>query len=100
MLRKDKWKYVHYVEGYPSQLFDLEKDPMELNDIALDSKYTDKLVTLEKELRIHVDPEKADLKAKDKQAEKIELAGGMEAVLAKGSTGYTPAPGEKPIYIS
>ena len=35
-------------------------------------KYTDKLITLEKELRIHVDPEKVDSKAKDKQAEKIE----------------------------
>ena len=99
MVRKGKWKYVYYVEDYPSQLFDLEKDPMELNDLALDSKYTDKLITLEKELRIHVDPEKVDSKAKDKQAEKIEIAGGMEAVI-KGSTGYTPAPGEKPVFMS
>ncbi len=100
MVRKGKWKYVYYVEDYPSQLFDLEKDPMELYDLALDSKYTDKLITLEKELRIHVDPEKVDSKAKDKQAEKIEIAGGMEAVLKKGSTGYTPAPGEKPVFMS
>jgi arylsulfatase K len=34
MLRKGRWKYVAYV-GYPSQLFDMENDPGELNDMSL-----------------------------------------------------------------
>ena len=33
MLRQDRWKYVAYV-GYPAQLFDIEADPAELDDLA------------------------------------------------------------------
>ena len=33
MLRSDKWKYVHF-KGYPPQLFDLENDPDEFNDLG------------------------------------------------------------------
>ena len=99
MIRKGKWKYVHYVEGYSSHLFDLENDPLELKDLGNDPDFTDQLNSMEKELRTHLDPEIVDQKAKDKQAERLELGGGMEAVLAKGSPGYTPAPGEEPEYM-
>jgi len=99
MIRKGKWKYVHYVEGYPSQLFDLEKDPNELNDLGGNSESSDQMTTMEKELRMNLDPEKVDQKAKDKQAERLELGGGLEVILAKGSPGYTPAPGEEPEYM-
>eukprot|EP01083_Nonionella_stella_P193683 715058_1 len=40
MVRKDKWKLIefgHYLkafENYQPQLFDVEKDPNELNDVA------------------------------------------------------------------
>ena len=99
MIRKGKWKYVHYVEGYPAQLFDLEADPDELQDLGTNPNFSNDLIELEKELRTHLDPEKVDRKAKDKQAERLEQGGGMEAVLAKGSPGYTPAPGEEPEYM-
>ena len=33
MVRTDRWKYVYY-EGYPPQLFDLENDPEEQNDLG------------------------------------------------------------------
>ena len=99
MIRKGKWKYVHYVEGYSSQLFDLEKDPNELNDLGENSESSDQMTTMEKELRMNLDPEKVDQKAKDKQAERLELGGGLEVILAKGSPGYTPAPGEEPEYM-
>ena len=99
MIRKGKWKYVHYVEGYPSQLFNLEEDPNELTDLGAQPDCSNQLLVMEQELRTHLDPEKVDQKAKDKQAERLELGGGMEAVLAKGSPGYTPAPGEEPEYM-
>lgn len=38
MIRSDKWKYVHYV-GFPEQLFDMENDPNELNDLGINSEY-------------------------------------------------------------
>lgn len=33
MLRRGKWKFIYYVD-YPPQLFDLEGDPWELNNLA------------------------------------------------------------------
>ncbi|WP_170574888.1 alkaline phosphatase family protein [Ruegeria atlantica] len=33
MLRTDRWKYVHF-KGFPPQLFDLENDPEEFNDLG------------------------------------------------------------------
>lgn len=35
MIRTERWKYILY-EGYPPQLFDLEKDPDEFRDLAGD----------------------------------------------------------------
>ena len=64
MIRKGKWKYVHYAEGYSSHLFDLESDPQELKDLGNDPEFTDQLNSMEKELRTHLDPEKVDQKAK------------------------------------
>lgn len=40
MLRKDHMKYIHYYhKDYPDQLFDLEQDPNECNDLANESDY-------------------------------------------------------------
>jgi arylsulfatase A-like enzyme len=39
MLRRDRWKYVHY-EGYEPQLFDLEADRWEIEDVAADNPET------------------------------------------------------------
>ena len=33
MIRNDKWKYIYY-KGFPPQLFDLEKDKDEFNDLG------------------------------------------------------------------
>lgn len=35
MLRTDRWKFIHY-EGLPPQLFDMQADPQELNDLGQD----------------------------------------------------------------
>ena len=41
MLRKGKFKYVYFAEGYPAQLFNLENDQYEENDLSKDKKYED-----------------------------------------------------------
>lgn len=95
MLRKGRWKYVHYVRHRP-QLFDLEADPEELVDLAGDPAHRATLRALEAELRRHLDPEEVDARAKRRQAELLARYGGREAALARGDLNYTPAPGQAP----
>ena len=40
MVREDRWKYVAF-EGFRPQLFDLESDPQEVNDLGEDPNYQD-----------------------------------------------------------
>ena len=40
MVREKKWKYA-YFNGFDPQLFDLENDPKELNDLGKDPKYSE-----------------------------------------------------------
>lgn len=51
---------------------------------------------LEARLRAIVDPDKADRLAKADQLRRLDAVGGADAVVAGGSLGYSPAPGEKP----
>ncbi|MCP5155549.1 MAG: sulfatase-like hydrolase/transferase [Ectothiorhodospiraceae bacterium] len=97
MIRHERWKYVHYV-GAPPQLFDLAEDPHETTDRAADPRCTDVLRVCEARLRAVVDPEAANAQAFADQAAQIERHGGRDALMARGSFGYTPAPGEPPRY--
>jgi choline-sulfatase len=45
-----------------------------------------------------VNPEAVDAKARRDQAARIAQLGGREAILAKGSFGFSPVPGAKPVY--
>ncbi len=80
MLRKWKWKYIYYV-GEAPQLFNLEEDPDECNDLGLDSDYRGICKAMETELRSIVDPEKMDAEAKKAQADVLERMGGREEFL-------------------
>ncbi|MBI4607453.1 MAG: sulfatase-like hydrolase/transferase [Candidatus Rokubacteria bacterium] len=94
MLRTARYKYVHYV-GYPPQLFDLAVDPDETRDLGTDPQYADVRAACVRELRGIVDTEQVDARAKADQRRRIEVAGGVEAILAGGAKiAYTPAPGE------
>jgi choline-sulfatase len=97
MIRKGKFKYVHYV-GMPPQLFDLESDPYETRDLAQNAGYGGLVADCEATLRKIVDPEAADAQARKDQGAKIAALGGREAILAKGSFGHSPVPGTKPVY--
>jgi choline-sulfatase len=97
MIRKGRFKYVYYA-GMPPQLFDLDADPQEARDLGTDPGYTGLVAQCEAELRRVVDPDAADALAKADQRARIAAFGGREAILARGSFGYSPAPGTKPVY--
>ena len=92
MLRRGRWKYIHYA-GLPPQLFDLEADPEELDDLGDDPAHADTLAGFERDLRARLDPEAVDARAKAEQRAIVEAHGGREAVIGGGSLGATPPPG-------
>lgn len=95
MLRDRTHKYVHYAHEDP-MLFDLEKDPDELTDLAASDP--GRVEQFESQLRDICDPVETDRLAKDDQAAKIESFGGVDAVLARGAFDNSPVPGEKPAF--
>lgn len=92
MIRRGKWKYIHYV-GLPPMLFDLEADPFELADLGQDPRYASVLQECEAALRAVLDPEAAHRQAFEDQRALIARHGGREAILERGTFRYTPAPG-------
>ena len=95
MIRHGAFKYVYYV-GFPPQLFDLNNDPDELEDLAGDPTYTDVLAACEASLRELIDPEEVDARAKGRQARLLKENGGRDAVIARGDLGFSPPPGYRP----
>jgi choline-sulfatase len=95
MVRFGRFKYVHY-QGHRPQLFDLEADPFETHDLALEPGHEAVLAEGERRLREICDPALVTEQAFADQRAKIEASGGEEVVRNLGSYPYTPAPGEKP----
>ncbi len=91
MLRRGRWKYIHYV-GYAPQLFDLEADPDERTDLGQSPGHGAIRADCEAELRHIVDPEAANERAFADQAARIEALGGEAAVRRLATFGFTPAP--------
>ncbi len=60
MIRKGKWKYIHHVDA-PHQLFDLDRDPDELQNVY--GAFPEVGADLESELRSICDPEREDDRA-------------------------------------
>jgi choline-sulfatase len=93
MIRKGRWKYIHYVRFAP-ELFDLESDPEEVHNLADHAEFAGTVKELEGVLRGMVDPEDADRRANEAQRALIESRGGPEAVYADlvVKKMYTPVP--------
>jgi choline-sulfatase len=98
MMRDMRYKYICYVHA-PSQLFDLQVDPHELRDLAALPEYDSILKDFEARLRALLDPETDDAQALSDQAALVQLRGGREQVIARGSFANSPVPGEKPIFF-
>jgi choline-sulfatase len=91
-IRNGKWKYVHYAKFAP-QLFDLERDPEEMQDLAADPAHAAALEACRRKLYAICDPAEVDRRARARQAQLLAANGGREAVIKRGDFGFTPAPG-------
>lgn len=94
MLRKGRWKLIHYV-GFEDELFDLEADPEEIENKADDPACAAILEMLRQELHKICDPEAINKLAFEDQKALIEGYGGRDAALKLGAPGATPPP--KPV---
>lgn len=92
MVREGKYKYIYYVH-YPHQLFDLEADPEELDDLAGKPEFASVVELCRQKLWNICDPVQVDQQARARQAVLLEENGGREAVIARGDLGFSPAPG-------
>lgn len=100
MVRRGRWKLMHYEGGLPPELFDLQADPEESRDLAGMPEHAQTLREMQAALLSHCDPAQADGRARARQAELLAAAGGREAVLARGDFGFSPPPGEVHAYAT
>ena len=91
MVANAKWKY-HYYVGYEPELFDLEKDPEEANNLINDPDYAGVAARMYKQLTAVCDPDAVDAAAKADQDRLIAQWGGPEAAINAGTQGETPPP--------
>ena len=91
MVRKGRWKLVHYV-GHPPQLFDVSTDPFETRDLAGRPATADIQGDLYEELHGIVDPEAVNRRVFADQRARIERLGGVEGILARDDFNFTPVP--------
>lgn len=90
MIRKEAWKYVYYAGGHPCQLFALETDSDELNDLSSDPSCEDVCKEMLGCLTSILDPEAVNAQAFADQSALLNSYGGAEHVLAMPSFNHTP----------
>jgi choline-sulfatase len=95
VLRQGAFKLIYHVD-YPNELFNLENDPHETQDLAGLPANSGLLEEMEAKLKTVCDPEAVDRAAKQAQARKVEEFGGREALINAGTLVYTPPPGKDP----
>ena len=89
MVRWGDWKYVHYAQGHPPQLFDLNTDPDEETDLS--QTRPEIMDDARRRMAEILDPEAVDARAHADQAALVERLGGRDALLAMEQWNFTPA---------
>ena len=84
MVRDDRYKFIYYGPEYPPELFDLQEDPSELNDLGQDQAHKEVRERLEAEIRHICDPADVNARAFTAQRALIDSRGGEETVLEEG----------------
>ena len=89
------WKYVHYAEGHPPQLFNLACDPDENTNLAVEG-VNDPVVSAawteaRRRMAEILDPEETNTRAHADQARLMAKLGGREKLLAQPQWNFTPA---------
>lgn len=92
MIRDGMKKLIYHVD-MPPQLFDLESDPGEAENLAPLPEFRDELLALETKLRGICDPEDVDRRAKQAQRDVGDRYGGVEALTHAPNVKFTPPPG-------
>jgi len=90
MIRQGDWKYVYYAGAYPAQLFHLQQDLQETQDLGENPAYAAVREKLHGFLNQVLDPETVNAQAFAEQARLLEDLGGAEKVLAMPSFNHTP----------
>ena len=90
MIRQGDWKYVYYAGAYPAQLFNLEQDPEETQDLGENPDYAEVRAKLHGILKQILDPEAVNAEAFADQARLLEYLGGADKVLAMQGFNHTP----------
>jgi choline-sulfatase len=91
MLRQGRFKFNYYV-GFEPELFDLARDPLELDNLAQQKAHAERVRYFETRLRELLDPEAIDEEARADQARLVEAFGGVERALGSGTKAETPPP--------
>lgn len=68
MLKSGPWKYCYYGADHAPQVFNLDDDPLELHDLSGDPPLVRRL---DAELRLLLDPDATDARAKSDQAARM-----------------------------
>lgn len=93
LVRKGRYK-LHYYVGYDPELFDLEADPEETEDLGHLPEWQDVRRELTEELHRIVDPVRTDQRARADQDALVERFGGPAAAATIGTPAQTPVPEE------
>lgn len=90
MIRQGPWKYIAY-PGFAPQLFNVDDDPHERNDLGLSAEHAPIRQALHNSMcETFGDPDQISDQAFADQAKRIEELGGVDAILKRDNYDFTP----------